>query len=125
MPAHAEDSSTPAPLMLGKSAVIPPEDTQALPADVTPPVDPSVDVTPPEAQKIPAKSTRAERMSTVRNVRTRTSGALRHVISVERSNRGLADGVGRGAPVAGWYQVAEGQYRRVRAEARRTHVDRS
>jgi hypothetical protein len=125
MPAHAEDSSTPAPLMLGKSAAIPPEDTQALPADVTPPVDPSVDVTPPDVQKIPAKSTRAEQTSTVRNVRTRTSSALRHVISVERSNRVIADGAGRARPVAGWYQVAEGQYRGVRAEARRTHVNTS
>ena len=99
--ARAEDLSTPTPLMLGKSAVIPPEDPQALPPDETP-VDPSVAVVPPEAQEIPAKSTRAEQ--------AQSAGSWQRVIPAERSKRQASPRVPRVAPVAGWYQVRQRQY---------------
>ena len=101
-PARAEDPSTPAPLMLGTSVVIPPEEPQALPADVTPPVDPSSEVQPPEAQEIPAKSTRAERPD-----------VPRLVISAMHSARANVTRDGQPHAVAGWYQVSPRQYRRL------------
>jgi hypothetical protein len=100
-PAHAEDPSTPAPLTLGVSAVIPPDDPQALPADDMPPVDPSADVVPPEAQEIPAKSTRAERPN-----------VPRRVISAPHVAHAIAGGDRHPVAVAGWYQVSQRQYRR-------------
>jgi hypothetical protein len=101
-PARAEDPSTSAPLMLGTSAVIPPDEAQALPADVTPPVEPSAEVLPPEAQEIPAKSTRAERPD-----------VPRLVISAMHSARANATRDAHARAVAGWYQVSQRQYRRL------------
>lgn len=101
-PARAEDPSTPPPLMLGTSAVIPPDEPQALPADVTPPVEPSAEVLPSETQEIPAKSTRAERPD-----------VPRLVISAMRSARANAARDGPARAVVGWYQVSQRQYRRL------------
>src|SRR5262245_43880717 len=106
-PAHAEDPSTPTPVMLGTSAVIPPDEVQAPPADVTLDVDPSAAVVPPEVQEVPAKSARAEQPD-----------VPERVISGMQRARGTAAEASHPRAVAGWYQVPQRQYRRDRSGTR-------
>jgi hypothetical protein len=131
--ARAEDQPAPSPLMLGKSAMVVPdqgeaevESAAAVPVDVVPPSEDEVDAVVPLEPKNPAKPAHKTRARPVRARVVTARHTWRPVIPVSRAavhaapKREAVKPVARKAASAGgrWYQVVQAQYRPVEHKVR-------